>query len=146
ADRTFHGETFLSDFDRTHVLNLALGWEFLPGWFAGARLTAYSGRPFSLLAFDDRNNPKDPQIVGERNALRRPGFYRIDVRLEKRWKIGQRGFISVVLEGLNVTLQKETIDFDCRVAAIGGSSGGLSCGGQEIGPITIPSIGVQAGF
>jgi hypothetical protein len=146
AERTFQGENFLSDFDRTHVLNVAVGWEFLPSWFAGARLTAYSGRPFSLLVFDDESHPEDPQIVGERNALRRAGFYRLDLRFEKRWKVGARGFVSVVLEGLNVTLQKETVDFDCRIAAVGGSGGDISCGGQEIGPITIPSIGVQAGF
>jgi hypothetical protein len=55
-------------------------------------------------------------------------FYRLDVRLEKRWQLGQRAWISFVFEFMNVTLHKETF------------------GDREIGPISIPSIGVEAGF
>jgi hypothetical protein len=146
AERTAHGETTLADFDRTHVLHLVVGVDLGRRWHAGARLTAYSGRPYSLTAFDDSADPTRGTLVGRRNALRREMFHRIDLRVEKRWVIAERGWVSFVIEGMNVTLQKETVDFDCRVAEVVGTDSGLSCGGQEVGPITIPSIGVSGGF
>jgi hypothetical protein len=146
SERTVGGDTFLSDFDRTHILHLALGYALGRGWHAGARLTAYSGQPHSLLAFDDPEDPDEPTLIGQRNNLRRDMFHRIDVRLEKRWTIGAHGWVSVVLEGLNVTLRRETVDFDCRVGEVIGAAGDLKCGAQEIGPISIPSLGVSGGF
>ena len=146
AERTVGGERILADFDRTHVLHVALGVMIGRGWHAGVRFTTYTGRPYSLLAFDDPTHPEDPTLIGKRNALRRPAFYRLDARVEKRWHIGETGWVSLVLEGMNLTLSKETVDFDCRVIEVLGGRGGLSCGGQEIGPITIPSLGVSGGF
>jgi hypothetical protein len=144
SERTVRGRTFTGDFDRTHVLHVAAGYAIGRGYHAAARMTAYSGRPHSLLAFDDPEDPQEPTLVGKRNALRRPAFIRVDLRFEKRWRIGQAGWLSLILEGMNVTLQKETVDFDCRIAKAAGS--GLSCGGQEIGPVFIPSVGVSGGF
>jgi hypothetical protein len=59
---------------------------------------------------------------------REPSFYRLDLRLEKRWNITRTAWISFVMEMLNATFHKETI------------------GDTEIGPVTIPSIGVEGGF
>ena len=59
---------------------------------------------------------------------REPSFYRIDLRLEKRWNIKRTAWISFVAEMLNATFHKETI------------------GETEIGPVTIPSLGVEGGF
>ena len=59
---------------------------------------------------------------------RQPGFYRIDLRLEKRWIIKQTGWLSFVVEMLNATFHKETV------------------GDTAIGPVTIPSIGLEGGF
>jgi hypothetical protein len=59
---------------------------------------------------------------------RDPAFYRIDLRLEKKWRIGRSGWISFVAEFLNATLNKEVVR------------------GRKIGPVAIPSIGVEAGF
>jgi hypothetical protein len=50
------------------------------------------------------------------------------LRLEKRWNIKKTGWISFVAEMLNATFHKETF------------------GDTEIGPVTIPSIGVEGGF
>ena len=50
TERTSGGETFAADSDRTHVVHVVLGYELLPGLHASARLTAYSGRPFTLSA------------------------------------------------------------------------------------------------
>ncbi len=146
SERAVESERFLSDFDRTHVLNLALGVDLGRRWHVGGRLTAYSGRPYSFIAIDDPEKPNDPTLIGKRNALRRPGFYRIDLRVEKRWVIRKSGWVSLIFELLNATFRSETVDFDCRVAEVVGSQSGLECGGQELGPISIPSVGVSGGF
>jgi hypothetical protein len=81
------------------------------------------------------------------NSLRDPVFARLDVRLEKRWLFDQRRFVAFVLEGQNVTLSKETSSLgkDCtgKVSSDGYTT---ECKRSEVGPITIPSIGVEAAF
>ena len=129
SERTVQGETFAADTDRTHVVHLVLGYEPLPGLHAGARITAYSGRPFTLAA-------------GKRNVARGPGFFRLDLRVSKTWRLGGTAHVTAAIEGLNVTLAKEMVDVDCRSPV----ELGLACGRQEIGPITIPSVGLSGGF
>lgn len=146
SERTIGDDNFTADFDRAHVVNIALGVDLGSGWHIGARFAGYSGRPYSLIKFDDPDKPNEPVLVGHRNVLRRPAFFRLDARIEKRWVIDNQGFVSLILEGFNVTAQKELVDFDCRVAEVVGSQTGLNCGGQEIGPISIPSIGVSGGI
>jgi len=50
------------------------------------------------------------------------------------------GRISAVAEWLNVLLQKEELGLTCVVASAN------PCSPQLIGPITIPSLGVEAAF
>ena len=79
--------------------------------------------------------PKQPNLapglvqpVRTTEVEREPGFYRLDWRIEKRWNITRTAWISLVAEMLNSTFQKETV------------------GDTKIGPITIPSLGVEGGF
>jgi hypothetical protein len=124
STRTFDGHEFPSAFDRTHVGSLALAYDLGKRWRAGTRFVFYTGVPTMVripgaaLPIPDPHPPRDP------------AFYRIDLRLEKRWQLslGKRTWISLVLEVMNATLHKETF------------------GSTEIGPVTIPSIGVEAGF
>jgi hypothetical protein len=146
SERRYRGETFLSDFDRTHVLHAALGVDLGRRWHVGGQLSVYDGRPHSLIAIDHPERPNEATLIGKRNALRRPPFVRLDLRAEKRWVVAERGWIGVVVELFNLTLQKETVDFDCRVSEVLGTQSGLTCGGQEVGPITIPSLGVSGGI
>ncbi len=129
STRSYGREHFPSSFDRTHVLNLALAYDLGRRWRAGTRLVYYSGFP-SEQADDDQLRSESPPRV--------PDFYRVDVRLEKRWRLGQRGYWAFVLEVLNATLSKETVDLECDADG--------ECRAQEIGPVTIPSIGVEAVF
>jgi TonB family protein len=122
ATREVSGYVFPSAFDRTHVGSLALAYDLGAGWRAGGRFVFYTGIPKPT---PDQGGISPPPAE---HPERDPGFYRIDVRLEKRWTFGQRTWISFVLEVLNTTLRKETI------------------GDNEIGPVTIPSIGLEAGF
>ncbi len=74
------------------------------------------------------------------NDQRLPGFYRLDFRIEKSWPFGKKGHISVVLEGLNVTLQREATQATCTET---GSFTPDTCSPYYVGPISIPSLGVE---
>ena len=42
-----------------------------------------------------------------------PPFIRIDVRLEKRWKLGERGWWGIIAEVLNATASTEVVSRSC---------------------------------
>lgn len=131
--------TVASSYDRTHVLNAILTYDLGRRWRAGARFVFLSGAPYSNLA---GNVPVPPY-----NDQRDPPFFRLDVRLEKRWLLGENGYIAFIVEGQNVTLSKETTPFGLSCTSMGGPQGGTTqCKHPEIGPITIPSVGVEASF
>jgi hypothetical protein len=71
----------------------------------------------------------------------------VDVRLEKRWLLGQGRSIVWVLEGQNVTLSKEanTLGMDCR-GNMTTETYTTVCKRGTVGPLTIPSTGVEATF
>lgn len=122
STRTLDNSVFPSAFDRTHVFNAALAYDLGRNWRAGTRLVFYTGTPII--------NQTQGAIVANPTLsnTRSPAFYRVDVRLEKRWQLSQKAWISFVAEVMNVTLSKETYN------------------NTVVGPITIPSIGVEAGF
>jgi TonB family protein len=126
--RSIGRERFPSAFDRAHVLNLALAYDLGRHWRAGTRFVYYTGFP--------AEEPDDGQLLSE-HPSRTPPFYRVDVRLEKRWRLGQHGYWAFVVEVLNATLSKEVVEVSCSPSG---------CKNQEIGPVTIPSIGVEASF
>lgn len=115
-------ESFPAAFDRTHVLNAAVGYNLGRNWRAGTRLVFYTGAP--------QSENKDDGEPAERAAdpPRDPPYFRADARLEKRWQLGERAFLSLVFEWLNASLQREIVN------------------GEPIGPITVPSIGLEGGF
>jgi hypothetical protein len=129
--------TVPSEGDRTHVLNAMVGYDLGRRWRAGARFVYLSGQPYS---------PMDGSFaVPPYNSLRNPAFFRIDVRLEKRWSLGKNGSLAFVLEGQNVTLSKETAGMDCMGIGTPTMSR-TTCKPGTIGPITIPSLGLEAFF
>lgn len=123
--RTGVWERTLSEFDRTHVVNLALAADLGHRWRAGARLVGYSGLPYST-------------TTGESGTLnaREPPFFRLDVRLEKSWDHVLGGRMTVVLEWLNALLSKESFGTMCSGAP-------QQCQPVQVGPITVPSLGVE---
>jgi hypothetical protein len=132
--------TVPSSFDRTHVLNAVVAYDLGRRWRVGSRLLFYTGTPYSQL---DGSYPVPPY-----NAYRGPSFYRVDFRLEKRWPLGSNGSIAFVLEGLNVTLRKEvtTLGLECEGKSTFEGEASTRCEPSEIGPLTIPSVGVEAFF
>jgi hypothetical protein len=138
ADRWIGTLPYLSPFDRTHVVSGVLDYDFGAGIHAGVRGTFYSGRPdipsysFAGQTATFAFGPGQPQH-------RLPPFYRLDLRAEKRWTLGRHEWIAAVFDFFNATLTKEAISFRCDVVA------GL-CTARVVGPITLPSIGVEGGF
>lgn len=121
--RTSYLSTSPSAFDRRHVLNAALGYEFPKKFRAGARVTFYTGTP-NFRAYQP--NPANPW--DRPDPPRDPSFFRLDLRLEKRFELRNQRWLSITAEMINSTLSKEIIN------------------GVEIGPISIPSLGLEGGF
>lgn len=113
-----------SSVDRTHVLNVAAAYRLGQSIRLGARLVLYSGVP--------------AEVAYPRAALsppRGPAFHRLDVRVEKRWPLGDAGFWALVAEVQNTTLRRETLDVSCYA---------YGCDAESIGPVTVPSLGIEA--
>jgi len=110
----------VASFDRPHVLAAALGFDFGRGWVAGSRFNVQTGTPNVLLtrfaAFDGDGVVRDPT------------FYRFDVRFEKRWTVAERGFISLVLEIVNASFNRQVVD------------------GELLPPVVLPSLGLEGGL
>ena len=137
--RRIGDELFLSPFDRTHVVSAVLRYDFGKHIVAGVRATYNTGRPdIPSFTVDGLTVP----LALDRAALvqhRLPDFYRIDLRAEKRWTFRGEKWLGLVLEFFDATLNKEAIDFVCSIDQ------GV-CSAQKLGPIALPSIGVEAGF
>jgi hypothetical protein len=123
STRTYQNQLFLTAFDRTHVLNAAVAYDLGRNWRAGTRVVFYTGLP-------KKPTPGDP-------GTRLSPFFRIDLRLEKRWQLGRKTWISFVAEWLNATLSKEEVGTSCTLQG---------CQATLIGPVTIPSLGLEGGF
>jgi hypothetical protein len=122
--RSFGSQQFVATFDRTHVANAAVAYNLGRNWRAGTRVTFYTGLPKAP-------DPTDP------SSTRLPPFFRVDLRLEKRWQLSPRAWISFIAEWMNATLSKEAISTTCTLQG---------CQTQTVGPITIPSLGLEGGF
>jgi hypothetical protein len=123
STRTSYLSTSPSAFDRRHVLNAALGYEFPKKIRAGARVTFYTGTPNFRAYHPNPANPWDRP-----DPPRDPSFFRLDLRLEKRFELRNQRWLSITAEMINSTLSKEIIN------------------GAKIGPISIPSLGLEGGF
>ncbi len=132
----------LADFDRTHVLALIGAYDLGAGWRVGARLQYYTGRPYSKISTLPTSLLRIP--VPPYNAQRMPDFARLDLRVEKAWRVLKSGRVSVVLEWLNATLAPETVGVDTCTAPTGPlNPSAITCTFKSIGPVTVPSIGVD---
>jgi TonB family protein len=115
-----------SGFDRTHVLQTALSYEVGPGFRVGARAVVYSGVP-------ELNLEGSPHFTGSRRGS---PFFRLDLRAEKRFRIGAHGYWGLIAEILNATSTREVVRLDC----------GEVCRERSAGPVVLPSVGIEAGF
>jgi TonB family protein len=126
STRSTGREKFAATFDRAHVLNAVVGYGLGRGWRAGGRFVFYSGIPKTPVPDEGRPNERPPPRTA--HAERESPFFRVDLRLEKRWPVGRAGWASFVFEMLNATLNKELV------------------GADRLGPISVPSVGLEGGF
>lgn len=109
-------------FDRTHVFNAATRYDLGNSWRLASRLLFYTGVP-------------EEDIGHARSVRRTRPFFRLDWRLEKRWSGHRPGtHWALVFELLNTMLQKESVSIQCDD----------ECRESMIGPIFLPSIGLEA--
>jgi hypothetical protein len=114
-------------FDRSHVLSGALSYRWGRGYHSGLRGTFYTGVPADVA-----------YLAAARNPPRSTPFYRLDTRLEKRWPLNDQGaYWALVLEVLNTTLNKEALGDSCNAHV---------CRENRVGPLTVPSLGLEALF
>jgi hypothetical protein len=116
----------VSGFDRPHVLQFALTYDFGRGVRAGFRSMLYSGVPALLLE-------GSPHFTTERRGS---PYFRLDARVEKRWQLGQNSWWALNGEILNATSTREVVRIDC----------GTVCVERFAGPVILPSVGIEAGF
>jgi hypothetical protein len=126
SEQSLGGMKSVSGFDRPHVVQAAVSYDFGRGIRAGTRAVAYSGVP-------ELNLEGSPHFTTNRRGR---AYFRMDVRAEKRFRLGQSGYLSAVAEVLNATSTREVVRLDC----------GEICVERVAGPVVLPSIGVEAGF
>ncbi|WP_434040856.1 MULTISPECIES: TonB-dependent receptor plug domain-containing protein [Sorangium] len=128
STRTREQRTIPSAYDRTHVAHVALLYDLGKGWRGGIRHVFYTGFPADEIT-PGRPAREDPDRIQP--------FYRLDVRLSKRWALSERSYLGLVFDLQNATLTKEVFDVSCD------DSG---CTPQTIGPITMPGLAIEGGF
>jgi hypothetical protein len=116
----------LSGYDRPHVLNGGVSFDSGRHWLWSAQSVLYSGVPGSrsfgeLRVFDQS---------------RAPPFFRVDVRLEKRFVASETAWWSIVFEMMNASLSREVLRRPCE----------RTCRNEYVGPIVLPSLGVSGQF
>jgi hypothetical protein len=131
AQRVLDNTLYLSPFDRTHVISAVVHYDLGNGYGAGVRGTYYTGRP------DIPSQPGLLPRVGIQHRL--PDYYRLDVRLDKRWQVGKREWLSAVVEFFDATLTKEAVDYKCNFLT-------RLCTAEYVGPIALPSVGLEGGW
>jgi hypothetical protein len=149
STRQVDNRVFIASFDRTHVLNAALAIDLGRNWRAGARGTFYTGLPkanINALGGGGTSASNSTSSATSSNAAeqdqasndtRLDPYFKLDLRVEKRWQLSRKVWLSVVAEWVNVTLNKESVGTQCTLNG---------CTEQKIGPVTIPSLGLEGGF
>lgn len=125
----------LSSFDRAHVLNAAVSVALGRQWRAGARFVGYTGLPFAGSEEPDGSAVDDVNARTGSWEIRSRPYWRLDWRLQKRWRIGRAGaWWAFTAEVLNTTLNKEEI----YPSPPDGSQPA-----ERLGPVTVPALGVE---
>ncbi len=131
AERTTDGPKFLSNYDRTHVLSAAAGYDLGDGFRIGARFFFETGRMDWVRCLPGDCRPTGVEFV------RLPSFARLDVRFEKRWTYASGGYLALTAEWFNATLSREA------ASAVQTTQGIVTTWNPVL---TLPSVGVEAGY
>jgi TonB family protein len=94
SERQRDGSWVAYDFDRTHLLNLVAGLRLPRNWDLGLRLQYQSGKPATT--------------TSGYNTARGTGYYRVDLRVDKR-AIWQGWMLNFYIDLLNAALLPEEV-------------------------------------
>jgi TonB family protein len=126
--RSYDRISTLASIDRTHVATLSLVVDPGRNWLLGMRNSLLGGIPTRVRTDDgfiydggDRTSP----------------FFRMDLRAEKSYKLGERASLSIVAELLNATFSHEVTERWCNEDG---------CDEVGVGPIVVPNVGVEAKY
>ena len=137
---TVRRQTNQAEFDRPHVLSFVLGYDLGKGFRLGVRSLYESGRRYAVACPTPDCGPGDPQAPRPYVSQGRThNFFRFDFRFEKRWQLAAGRWISGTFEWFNATLSKEADNVSWDPVR-----GGLVS--TDRSALTLPSIGVEAGF
>jgi len=137
AETTLNGQTSLSDGDRTHVVSVVLGYDLGNHWRVGTRVFFETGRPYQQMCeTPDCSAGESPGLYTVHGGL--PPFYRLDVRLEKRWLFAEGRWLAGTVECFNTLYKDEPIGTSY------GPQQGLTINTQS--PVILPSVGLEGGF
>ncbi len=137
--RTEHpSDGSLGPFDSTHVLTAVLTYDLGRSWHVGARFFLRTGYPYQVACPTSACAPGgDPAQAHTLVEVRGPWFYRLDVRMEKRWTF-PTWWIGGSIEWFNATLSSEV------TGASYSPDAGITM--DTMSPLTLPSLGVEGGF
>ena len=107
------GERALSNFDQRHKVVLAVvadtgktGGRIFSGFQLAPIFRYNSGHPFDLLAGQDvngdRHSTNDRPIGAARNTGLGPDYMSVDMRITRRFKMGERANLQILAEGFNL--------------------------------------------
>lgn len=141
TEREMH---ILSSYDRTHVVSAVLGYDFGRGFRLGTRAYYASGRAMRVACPTPGCAPGDPSLAtsgapfNDQRDIRLPAFFRLDLRFEKKWMLGERTWITATAEWFNSLLTTEVEDAYWTPAT------GIFLERQTA--LTLPSVGVELGW
>jgi hypothetical protein len=137
------GRQYSSPSDRRHTVNALVGYDFGGGVTAGLRVLAYTGAPLATITLADENKRpvvNVPAFSDERSAL----FFRVDARIEKRWRVSETASVAVMAEWLNATLSREQ-DVVCADTNIENGIK-LRCQTAPRPVLSVPSVAIEGRF
>lgn len=124
STRSIGRVTSASAYDRRHVVDGALAYDFGRGWSLSTRATYYTGYPARM-----------DSVSALDNYPRTKPYFQLDFQGAKRFNIGNDGRYWAITAGvLNATLSQDSNDMHC-------ASG--SCVEERVGPATVPTVGVE---
>lgn len=143
SERDYRSGTATADFDQAHVLNVVLSWDVGRGWRIGGRFHFRSGRPYTPQEWVP-DVPSDPyssgicRNTGARNSERLPPFYRLDLRVDKKWTF-ETWWFALYFEFINITFTAEPLSMECDEWAYDEPHVQL----QEVPYLVIPTLGFR---
>lgn len=138
AEGEIDNRSVLSSYDRPHVLSAVLGVDLGRGYRIGGRAYYASGRAYNVSCPTPDCGPGDPRApYTTTRQVRLPGFFRLDLRFEKRFRFQSGFWLTATAEWFNALLASE-------IQQLSYTNRGLVY--DKMNPLTLPSLGVELGW